>query len=103
MNKMHLHTFLLKNLSCKLSSQGFFRNFTSNKKLLNIQSIQRFCLKFTRKSSFRGKYNVLTSKDVEYFKTVLSSSKIIQEPNDLIMYNTDWLKSHKGNFLFRFY
>ena len=47
-------------------------------------------------SSLRGKFSTLSVKDVEYFHSILPSSRIIEETEELGAYNTDWLKSHKG-------
>ncbi|GIY83559.1 d-2-hydroxyglutarate dehydrogenase, mitochondrial [Caerostris extrusa] len=45
----------------------------------------------------RGNYNSLTSKDVNFFSSLLGSSRIIQNVEELEAYNIDWLKSHKGS------
>ncbi|GFR02028.1 d-2-hydroxyglutarate dehydrogenase, mitochondrial, partial [Trichonephila clavata] len=44
----------------------------------------------------RGKFNILTSKDIEFFCSLLGSSGIIQNVEELDSYNVDWMKSHKG-------
>ncbi|GFY61672.1 d-2-hydroxyglutarate dehydrogenase, mitochondrial [Trichonephila inaurata madagascariensis] len=44
----------------------------------------------------RGKFNTLTSKDIEFFSSLLGSSGIIQNVEELDSYNVDWMKSHKG-------
>lgn len=66
-----------------------------NQHLLRVFNIYKYNSRFS--SSLRGNYNTLNINDIEYFQSVLASSRIIQEPNELDMYNTDWLKSHKGN------
>lgn len=46
----------------------------------------------------RGMFKTLSSKDIEYFENFLQPTGIVNQPEDLAIYNTDWLKSHRGIF-----
>ncbi|GBO33915.1 D-2-hydroxyglutarate dehydrogenase, mitochondrial, partial [Araneus ventricosus] len=47
-------------------------------------------------TTVRGNFNKLTSKDIDFFQSLLGPNRIVQHSDDLVSYNTDWLKSHKG-------
>ncbi|XP_035215514.1 D-2-hydroxyglutarate dehydrogenase, mitochondrial-like isoform X2 [Stegodyphus dumicola] len=44
----------------------------------------------------RASFSTLTAKDIDFFRTFLEPSSIITQPDDLRLYNIDWLKSHTG-------
>ncbi|KFM77299.1 hypothetical protein X975_04325, partial [Stegodyphus mimosarum] len=44
----------------------------------------------------RASFSTLTAKDIDFFRTFLEPSSIIMQPDDLLLYNIDWLKSHTG-------
>lgn len=77
--------FLSFNQKCSYSF-SLFRN-----RILNVHNMHK-----CNNSNFRGKFSILTTKDIDYFHTILPSASIIKESEELGSYNTDWLKSHKG-------
>lgn len=42
------------------------------------------------------KYATLNSSDLSFFEKLLDKSRCITDQNDLIKYNTDWMKAHRG-------
>lgn len=82
---------LVKCLSCILDRPLIFK-----KEQLFIFYSKFHKSKFS--STTRGNFKTLASKDVDFFVSVLGKSRAIQDIDELESYNTDWLKSHKGNF-----
>ncbi|KAG8197492.1 hypothetical protein JTE90_007231 [Oedothorax gibbosus] len=50
----------------------------------------------TFSSTNRGNFKTATSKDVDFFLSLLGKSRTIQDVDELKVHNTDWLKSHQG-------
>lgn len=44
----------------------------------------------------RKNYGKLEPKDIEYFKSILPASGVIQDAEDLEIYNTDWMNKYRG-------
>lgn len=44
----------------------------------------------------RGKYSVLTEKDVSFFQKLLAPHQVLTEPDDVAGYNVDWMHSVRG-------
>ncbi|CAM9019626.1 unnamed protein product [Wickerhamomyces anomalus] len=42
------------------------------------------------------RYKKLSSQDLEFFKSILPESSIIQDSDDLLFYNEDWMRKYRG-------
>jgi len=42
------------------------------------------------------RYSSLESKDLEFFKSILPEASIIQDADDLLFYNEDWMRKYRG-------
>lgn len=42
------------------------------------------------------RYSKLEAKDLEFFKSILPESSIIQDADDLLFYNEDWMRKYRG-------
>lgn len=45
----------------------------------------------------RGNYASLTESDVQYFNSILSANNILQDKEDLLFYNEDWMRKYRGS------
>ncbi|XP_071042198.1 D-2-hydroxyglutarate dehydrogenase, mitochondrial isoform X1 [Parasteatoda tepidariorum] len=48
-------------------------------------------------STLRGNFKSISSKDIDFFNSLLGPSGVIQNSDELVAYNTDWLRSHRGS------
>ena len=44
----------------------------------------------------RGNYASLGPEDVAYFRSFLGEHQVVEEPSELVGYNTDWLNMVRG-------
>ena len=41
-------------------------------------------------------YSQVEERDVDFFRRLLGVSAVVTDPDDLVPYNTDWMKKYKG-------
>lgn len=44
----------------------------------------------------RGDYGKLSEEDVTYFKSILAPGSILEDAEDLVLFNEDWMRKYKG-------
>lgn len=97
-----MHSLIMKRVVSYIKSKPLVNHIKSSFGTESTRSFHNnlnFPRRFTNKTTSnvpRGPYSSLRDADVNFFKSLLSSGGVIEEPDLVEQYNTDWMRSVKG-------